>query len=71
MLAAPPERYAAYVEGVRREHPHVDDATFRAGRAAVLRDLLAAPALFTTERGAREWEARARRQVRTELDALS
>lgn len=70
VLAAPPERYAAYVEGVRREHPHVDEAAFRAGRAAVLRDLLAAPALFTTERAAREWEALAREQVRTELETL-
>lgn len=70
VLASPPDRYAAYVEGVRREHAHVDEAAFRAGRAAVLRDLLAAPALFTTERGARDWEAPARAQVRAELDAL-
>lgn len=71
VLASPPGRYAAYVEGVRREYAHVDDAAFRAGRAAVLRDLLAAPALFTTERGARDWEAPARAQVRAELDALA
>jgi triacylglycerol lipase len=59
-----------YVAGVRREYPGVDDATFAAGRAAVLRDLLDRPALFTTAVGRERWEARARRNVALELAAL-
>ena len=70
VLAAPPERYAAYVRGVRREHAHVDDGAFRAGRAQVLRALLEGP-LFRTAAGAARWEARARTQVAAELDRLT
>jgi len=70
VLAAPPERYAAYVTGVRREHAHVDDAAFRAGRARVLRALLDG-SLFTTAAGATRWEARARAQVTAEVDRLT
>ncbi len=33
-LAAHTERYAAYVEAVRREYAHLDDATFAEGRTA-------------------------------------
>src|SRR6185436_17360126 len=48
ILAAPRERYHEYVASVRREYAHVPDADFAAGRAAVLRDLLAKPHLFHT-----------------------
>ena len=44
ILAAPPERYAEYVANVRREYSHLPDDVFAAGRADVLRDLLAKPA---------------------------
>lgn len=71
VLAADAERYARYVAGVRREYPGVDDATFAAGRAAVLRDLLDRPALFSTAVGRERWEARARRNVALELAALN
>ena len=37
ILAAPRERYDAYVAGVRADFAHVDDEDFRAGRVAVLR----------------------------------
>ena len=36
ILAAPRERYDAYVAGVRADFAHVGDDDFRAGRAAVL-----------------------------------
>ncbi len=36
VLASDDLRYAAYVEGVRREYAHVDDAAFADGRAQVL-----------------------------------
>ena len=58
ILAADPDRYAAYTAGVRREHAAVPDADFAAGRAAVLREtyLLAKPTLFHTDCARRRWE---------------
>ncbi len=68
ILAADDDRYADYVAGVRQEYAHVDDATFDAGRAAVLQELAAKPTLFHTEHGQRHWERRARENVRHELE---
>jgi len=70
VLARDRSGYAAYVEQVRREYAAVPEPDFRAGRAAVLRGLLAAPTLFTTELARARWEARARRNVSAELAAL-
>ncbi len=70
ILAAEPGRYAEYVAGVRREYPHVRDADFAHGRAAVLRDLLAKPTLFHTESARRRWEQAARANVERELADL-
>lgn len=67
ILAAPAERYAEYVAAVRREYAHVADADFAAGRAAVLRDLLAKPHLFHTAHARSSWEATARANVEREL----
>lgn len=71
ILAAAPDAYAAYVAAVREEYGFVPDAAFREGRAAVLRQLLALPRLFRTPYGEREWEARARENLRGELVALT
>jgi len=70
VLARDRSGYAAYVEQVRREYAAVPEPDFRAGRAAVLRGLLAAPTLFTTELARARWEARARCNVSAELAAL-
>ncbi|RLV47542.1 hypothetical protein D9V37_15305 [Nocardioides mangrovicus] len=70
ILAAPAERYAAYVAGVRAEYAAYDDATFRSGRATVLRDLLAKPSLFHTVYAQQHWEAPARANVEAELSTL-
>ena len=70
VLASPPSRYEEYVAGVRREYAHVPEPLFRAGRAAVLRHLLARPSLFSTAHGRRSWEAVARASVSRELAAL-
>ena len=67
ILAAAPERYAEYTADVRREYAHVPGDLFRAGRAAVLSDLLSKPTLFHTTHARREWEARARTNVEAEL----
>ena len=70
ILAAGPDRYASYVAGVRAEHAHVPDRYFAAGRAAVLRDLLAKPALFHSASVRERWEQRARDNVERELGTL-
>jgi len=75
VLASGPDRYARYTEGVRREYSFLDDATFVAGRAAVLRRLLARAEhdthpdgpLFSTPAGRRLWADRAMANVRAEL----
>ena len=71
VLAAGPERYAAYVAGVRLEYASLDDATFAAGRAAVLRNLLDRPALYVSAAARERWEAAARTNVTAELERLT
>ncbi|MGD9959171.1 HD domain-containing protein [Nocardioides sp.] len=70
ILAAPPERYAAYVASVRAEYAHVSDADFASGRSAILADLLTKPALFHTAHAREHWEAPARANVERELSEL-
>ncbi|GAB2780708.1 hypothetical protein GCM10027020_37810 [Nocardioides salsibiostraticola] len=71
ILAAPTERYEEYVQQVRQEFAHIDDALFTAGRAAVLRELLSKENLFSTDYGQRTWEADARHNVEAELAELA
>ncbi len=71
VLAADPVRYADYAAGVRREYAALDQAAFRAGRAALLRSLLARPTIYRTGHGRVEWEAVARRNIAAELPLLS
>ncbi|WP_149183513.1 hypothetical protein [Streptomyces sp. TRM49041] len=70
ILAAEPEEYEAYTAAVREECGFVPDDAFRAGRAAVLRQLLGLPRLFRTPYGAERWEAAARRNMADELGSL-
>jgi predicted metal-dependent HD superfamily phosphohydrolase len=70
ILAAPPERYAAYAAAVREEYAAVPDEAFRQGRAEVLRSLLGLPALFRTAPARERWEAAARHNLHTELMLL-
>ncbi len=71
VLAGGPDAYAAYVAAVRAEYGFVPEGAFRAGRAAVLRQLLALPRLFRTPYGSAHWEAAARRNLAAELAGLS
>ncbi|MFR9796127.1 hypothetical protein ACL02U_09525 [Streptomyces sp. MS06] len=71
ILAAPPAAYAHYTAEVREEYHFVPSDAFRAGRAEVLRRLLALPRLFRTPYGQREWEATARYNLTAELEMLS
>ncbi|WP_017596021.1 HD domain-containing protein [Nocardiopsis potens] len=70
VLGRDPEGYRDYAAAVRRDYAHVGEADFRAGRAAVLRGLLAADPLFRTAGGRARWEAAARRNLAAELAAL-
>ncbi|MFE0272246.1 hypothetical protein ACFWZY_09005 [Streptomyces sp. NPDC058992] len=70
ILASPPDAYARYAAAVREEYGFVPDDAFRAGRADVLRHLLALPKLFRTPYGQREWEEAARRNAAAELQRL-
>ena len=71
ILAAPEERYADYTAAVRAEYSHVPDAEFRAGRAAILRDLAAKPHLFHTAHARAHWEEPARANLASELAGLA
>ncbi|WP_431781015.1 HD domain-containing protein [Streptomyces chumphonensis] len=70
VLAGSPGAYAAYAAAVRAEYAFVPDEAFTAGRADVLRALLALPRLFRTPYGAAHWEAPARHNLATELALL-
>ncbi|WP_030794925.1 hypothetical protein [Streptomyces sp. NRRL S-920] len=70
ILAAAPDAYAAYAAAVREEYGFVPDEAFRAGRADVLRQLLALPRLFRTPHGSANWEGPARENLTTELALL-
>ncbi|MCE7080180.1 hypothetical protein [Streptomyces sp. ST2-7A] len=71
VLGGPPEEYARYTAAVRMEYAAVPADAFRAGRAAVLRDLLALPRLYRTPYGTAHWEATARYNLRAELELLT
>ncbi len=70
ILAAPRERYDAYVAGVRADFAHVGDHDFRAGRVIVLGDLASKPALFHTPQARALWETPARTNLERELGEL-
>ncbi len=62
--------YPAYAAAVRAEYAHVPDDAFRAGRAAVLRNLLDLPALYRTPQALARWDAKARANLTDELSRL-
>ena len=70
VLAGDDADYGRYADAVRAEYAHLDDATFTAGRARILRSLLDRPAMFGTEHGRTRWESPARANVRRELESL-
>ncbi|MHA4775958.1 HD domain-containing protein [Streptomyces sp. MSC1_001] len=71
ILAADPDTYRGYTQAVREEYGFVPDDAFRAGRAAVLRQLLGLPRLFRTPYGAAVWEEKARENLEKELAELT
>ncbi|MFF5787188.1 hypothetical protein ACFY8P_19730 [Streptomyces sp. NPDC012693] len=71
ILATDPDAYRGYTQAVREEYGFVPDDAFRAGRAAVLRQLLGLPRLFRTPYGAAVWEEKARENLEKELAELT
>ena len=70
ILGAAEAAYARYVEAVRDEYGALAEDVWRAGRAEVVRNLLARPALYATEPARHKWDARARSNLAAELAAL-
>jgi predicted metal-dependent HD superfamily phosphohydrolase len=70
ILGADPKRYDRYAGDIRKEYAWVDDAAYRAGRAAVLEAFLKREAIYQTERMREMGETPARENLRRELDAL-
>ena len=70
ILAAPAERYDAYSAAVRVEYAHLDDATFRTGRAQVLQGLAGKERLYRTAYARERWEHPARANLARELAGL-
>lgn len=70
ILASDEETYAAYEAAVRREYAWVPEPLFRAGRAKLLRQLLAMPTLYHQPALAERWEALARRNLLAALATL-
>ncbi|MFK3985023.1 metal-dependent phosphohydrolase [Micromonospora sp. NPDC050397] len=71
ILAAPPAEYDRYATAIRREYAHVPEDLFRAGRAAVLRELLALPTRYRLPDLAARWERPARANLTRELARLA
>ena len=67
VLGGEPEPYARYVAAVREDYAHIGDADFAAGRAAVVRQLLALDPLFHSARARELWLDAARRNLQGEL----
>ncbi|MFC7550833.1 metal-dependent phosphohydrolase [Plantactinospora sp. GCM10030261] len=70
VLAAEPNAYDRYARAIRREYGHLPEASFRAGRSAVLRHLLDLPALYRLPGLAARWTAPARANLARELAEL-
>lgn len=71
ILGADPARYRAYTEAVRREYAFVPDDAFRAGRAAILRRILALPTLYHLPEHRAAWDTQARANLTGELATLT
>ncbi|MDQ7968368.1 MAG: N-methyl-D-aspartate receptor NMDAR2C subunit [Oxalicibacterium faecigallinarum] len=71
ILGSDPGDYARYCAAIRAEYAWVEEAEYRATRSKVLQSFLDRPVLYFTEPLRAEYEARARENMRTELQTLS
>jgi len=71
ILGAAPEVFDAYEQAVRREYGWVEEAAWRAGRGAVLKNFLARRHIFHTAEFRQRFEAQARRNMERSLAKLA
>jgi len=71
ILGSSEEEYEEYRGSIRKEFQALDEATFRAGRAAFIRSVLGRTQIFHTPIGRKRFEARARRNMQSELSCVS
>ncbi len=67
VLGADKATYEEYASGVREEYSIYSDEDWRAGRSAVLTNLLDRPRLYRSEIGRARWESKARENLADEL----
>lgn len=70
ILAAPPDRFAAYEHQIRQEYDWVPEPEFRAAREKFLRGMLARPSIFNDSAMRERHEAHARRNIEESLRGL-
>jgi predicted metal-dependent HD superfamily phosphohydrolase len=70
VLASGRRRYAAYEAAIRREYDFVAEKDYRLQRSRLLESFLTRPAVYTSPRFRRRYEARARRNLRAALARL-
>ena len=70
ILGSPEAVYRQYVQDVRAEYAHVDDAGWKAGRGAFLKKLAAAPRIFRTGIFEGEYADQARKNIAWERATL-
>jgi predicted metal-dependent HD superfamily phosphohydrolase len=70
ILGRPTAEYDVYAAAIRAEYAHVPDAAYRAGRTAVLKRFLAAPAIFPDPGFRRRYEEQARANMAREIASL-
>lgn len=70
VLAVPIEQFRENGRRIREEYESVDDAMFSAGRREFLAGMLARSAIYQTAEFQAEFEARARENLKREIDAL-
>ncbi|HET7816899.1 MAG TPA: hypothetical protein VFK58_04915 [Sphingomicrobium sp.] len=71
VLGDEPAAYRDYAMSVRREYAHVPDAMWQAGRAEVLKRLLARDPIYAAPELRARFEQQARRNMEEELRALA
>lgn len=71
ILGAEPNVFDAYEQAVRREYHWVDEPAWKAGRGAVLKNLLARPHIFHTPEFRDRFEVQARENMARSVERLA
>jgi predicted metal-dependent HD superfamily phosphohydrolase len=71
ILAMPDELFDEYERGVRKEYAHVPEEAYRAARKGILERFLNREKLYFSPMLARQWEMRARANLKRSIEQLS